>query len=459
LVRFAKSADDREEIVMEGATQLDRSTGSTSAECDVLVIGGGPAGTTVAALLAERGRDVVVVEKAQHPRFHIGESLLPANLPLFDRLGIAEDVRRIGLYKPGAEFVSDLYGKSNMFFFDTATHLVATHSYQVRRATFDQLLFENCRRRGARTVESTRVTDIALAGRERPTVTAVGGDGATMTWRPRFVVDASGRDTVMANKLGLKAANKRNNTAAIFGHFTGVPRRDGAAEGVITIHFIEDGWFWMIPLPDDLMSVGLVGSPALFKNRKQDVDALFWSAVKGAPSVAERMAAAQLTAPLSTTGNYSYTTRTGQGERFLMIGDALTFIDPIFSSGVMIAMASGAMGADAIDQFLSDETRGRPALRAFERSMRRAIAQLSWLIYRINHPVMRYMLMHPSNRFRIRDGLIAVLAGQVFDDDRSRRGSMGLFKLIYYALTVLSRVERLASKRSFLEPPAVKPAA
>src|SRR5262249_2023009 len=161
-----------------------------------------------------------------------GESLLPANLPLFDRLGIGNAVRDIGLYKPGAEFVSDLYGgKSNLFFFANATHLISTYSYQVRRATFDKLLFDNCRARGARTTETIRVPDVDFAGGERPTVSAEGADGARTTWRPRFVVDASGRDTLMANKLGLKTANKRNNTAAIFGHFMGVPRRPGDAEG------------------------------------------------------------------------------------------------------------------------------------------------------------------------------------------------------------------------------------
>ena len=426
----------------------DRVATGSASECDVLVIGGGPAGSTVAALLAERGRDVVVVEKAEHPRFHIGESLLPANLPLFERLGIGAAVREIGLYKPGAEFVSDYYGgKSNLFFFNSVSYLVASHSYQVRRAAFDKLLFETCRRHGARTFENTRVTEIALdgaaAGAERAAVTAVRGDGESVTWHPRFVVDASGRDTVIASKLGLKAVNKRNNTAAIFGHFSGVPRRDGAAEGVITIHLVEDGWFWMIPLPDGLMSVGLVGMPALFKNRKQGIEALFWSTVRAAPSVAERMAAARLTAPLTTTGNYSYTTRTARGERFLLIGDAVTFINPIFSSGVMIAMTSGMLGAEAIDLLLSDAARGRRALRDYERRIRRAVAQLSWLIYRINDPVMRHMLMHPTNRFGMRDGLLALLAGQVFDDGSAIRRPMLLFKLVYYGLRALHRFGQL----------------
>lgn len=422
------------------ATQAESRIESPAGDCDVLVIGGGPAGSTIAALLAERGRDVVVLEKAQHPRFHIGESLLPANLPLFERLGLAEDVHRIGLFKPGAEFVSDRYRKSNLFFFATASHLIASHAYQVRRATFDQLLFENCRRRRARAFENTRVTEVAFPEGERPVVTARRGDGATSVWRPRFVVDATGRDTLLASQLDLKTVNKRNSTAAIFGHFSGVPRRAGAAEGVITIHLVEDGWFWMIPLPDGLMSVGLVGNARLFKNRQGGIEELFWSRVKASPSVSERMAAAALTAPLVTTGNYSYTARRTAGDRFLMIGDAFTFIDPIFSSGVMIAMTSGVLGAEAVDAFLADERRGHRALHRLERQVRRATARLSWIIYRINDPVLRYMLMHPSNHLRMRDGLLSVLAGEIFDSSLATRLRVLAFRAVYYTLKVLGRV-------------------
>lgn len=409
-------------------------------DCDVLVVGGGPGGSTIAALLAERGRDVVVLEKAQHPRFHIGESLLPANLPLFEKLGLAEDVHRIGLFKPGAEFVSDRYRKSNLFFFATASHLIADHSYQVRRAAFDQLLFENCRRRGARSFENMRVTEVTFPEGERPVVTARGGDGATSVWRPRFVVDATGRDTLLASQLGLKTVNKRNSTAAIFGHFSGVPRRPGTAEGVITVHLVEDGWFWMIPLPDGLMSVGMVGNANVFKNREGGIEALFRAQVKASPSVSERMATAVLTAPLATTGNYSYTARRTAGDRYLMIGDAFTFIDPIFSSGVMIAMTSGVLGAEAVDAFLADERRGHRALRRLERQVRQATAQLSWIIYRINDPVLRYLLMHPSNRFRMRDGLLSVLAGEIFGSSLATRLRVLAFRAVYYTLKAIGRV-------------------
>jgi flavin-dependent dehydrogenase len=416
------------------------------AECDALVIGGGPGGSTAAAELAAMGHDVVIVEKARHPRFHIGESLLPANLPLFEQMGLAEEVSRIGVFKPGAEFVSDVYAKSNLFFFASASHLVASHAYHVKRADFDQLLFENCRRRGARAFEGMRVRDVSWGGGGRAEVTAEDEHGAARTWRPRFVVDASGRDTVLASKLRLKDTNKRNNTAAIFAHFHGIDRRPGEAEGVITIHLAEAGWFWMIPLPDRLMSVGFVSGPARLKDRAGGVEALFWSAVKATPSVAARMQQASATGPLTATGNYSYISRTTGDDRYILVGDAFTFLDPIFSSGVMIAMTTGMMAADAVHQVLADAGRGAKALRAYERKVRRATSELAWLVYRINDPVMRFMLMHPNNRFGMRDGLLALLAGQIFEQPLRTRSSMAVFKLVYHALRLSGLYKRGAAE-------------
>ena len=407
-------------------------------ECDVLVVGGGPAGSTIAAFLAQKGRHVVVLEKDRFPRFHIGESLLPLNLPLFERLGVADEVERIGVYKPGAEVISDEHAEATTFRFDHNPYLSIDHSYHVRRADFDKLLLDNSRRLGATALEGTRVSEVELGAEGRPRVTAVGPDGMPSLWFPRFLVDASGRDTLLLRRLGLKRVDKRNNTAAVFGHFRNVPRRNGSAEGMITMHLFQHGWFWMIPLPDDVMSVGMVGTRSFFRTRTEDLDSFFARAVVASPSVAERMMNAEPISSLVATANYSYDSRHYAGDGYILIGDAAAFIDPLFSSGVMMAMSSADFAAGVVDAWLDNRKLGERLMRDYERNVRRGLDSLSWLIYRINTPVLRDIFMASFDLFNTRSGLLSILAGDFYETPRLV-SPLRRLQLAYGCLYLLSK--------------------
>ena len=408
-------------------------------ECDVLVVGGGPAGSTIATLLAQKGRRVVVLEKERFPRFHIGESLLPLNLPLFDRLGVADEVAAIGVYKPGAEVISDEHAEAATFRFDCNPYVNIDHSYHVKRADFDKLLLDNTRRLGATVLEGVRVTEVEFAADARSRIVAAGPDQTPSIWLTRFLVDASGRDTLLLRRLGLKRVDKRNNTAAVFGHFRNVPRLHGSAEGMITMHLFQHGWSWMIPLPDDVMSVGLVGTGFFFKTRTEDLDGFFARAVATSPRLAERMADAKPIGPLVATGNYSYRSRHYGGDGYILVGDAAAFIDPLFSSGVMMAMSCAALAAEVVHAWLDDRELGRKQMRNYERCVRRGLDSLSWLIYRINTPVLRDILMSSFDLFDTRNGLLAILAGDFYSKARLL-SPLRRLQLAYGCLCLLSKL-------------------
>jgi flavin-dependent dehydrogenase len=402
--------------------------------CEVFVIGCGPGGSTIAALLAGRGRDVAVVDKERHPRFHIGESLLPLNMPILERLGVWDELVKIGIRKDAAEFESREAGKTVEFQFSTAFDKRWPHAFQVRRSEFDHMLLQNCAAKGARVYEGARVTSVEFGDPARNADTVVQlqlEDGTKQEWRTRFLVDASGRDTFLAERFAIKRRNRKHASAAIFGHFTNARRNPGSAEGNITIVWFEHGWFWFIPLKDGTTSVGAVCWPAYLKSRKTDPTTFLMQTIAMAPEIADRLKDARLTAPVTATGNYSYTAKRMSGPGYLMVGDAWAFIDPVFSSGVYLAMNSAMLGADVVDAVLEDPARAPALYREFERTIRRGVGSFSWIIYRMTSPVIRKLFMAPRNFLGVQSAVVSLLAGDVFRAGPVRP-RLYLFRVIYY---------------------------
>ena len=402
-------------------------------ECDVLVIGGGPAGSTAATLLAERGYKVTLLEKAHHPRFHIGESLLPANLPLLEKLGVADAVRAIGMEKWGARFVSPVHAHEQTIEFADAWDKSMPMSYQVRRSEFDEILIRNAAQKNADVIEGCQVKEVVfLSDSKGSLVQARHDDGRLESWNTRFVLDASGRDTFLGNRLKMKNSSKKHNSTAIYAHFTGAKRDVGKQEGDITIFWFAHGWFWFIPLTDGLTSIGAVTWPYYLKTRAQKpLDDFFEETIALCPQLAQRLEDARMQTAAEATGNFSYACERTHGDNYLLLGDAFAFIDPVFSSGVMLAMQNAFDGADTVDTCLRHPDQAAAALKKFDQRLRHGPKIFSWFIYRVTNPTMRDMFMNPANPFRVKEALLSVLAGDVYGTTPTRR-SIVIFKVIYY---------------------------
>jgi flavin-dependent dehydrogenase len=414
--------------------------------CDVLVIGGGPAGSTISALLAEQGWNVHVLEKDSHPRFHIGESLLPQSVPMLRRLGVLPDVEKIGIVKYGAELVSHRFGRSQMFHFAKAYDDSQPYAFEVKRAEFDAILARNATQKGARFHEGVRAQRAEFRPGRTSLVYAEDRTGHARTWEARFIVDASGRDTFLSGQLSGKHRSKKHGSAAVFSHFEGVTRLTGLDEGNITAAWLDDGWCWMIPFKDGTMSVGVVCHPDYLKSRRTPLDQFLLDTLRQSPPIAARMERARPLTPAYAAANFSYRRDTMSGDGYLMIGDAFAFIDPVFSSGVHLALNSGTLGAGVVDAFLRGSPEYAVRRKHFERMVRRGIDTFSWFIHRFNQPAFQALFVSPKRPAKIERAVLSLLAGDVFAQSKMRF-PLFLFKVVYYVVFMLNWKENWSVAR------------
>jgi flavin-dependent dehydrogenase len=416
---------------------MGESTSQTE-QCDVLVIGGGPGGSTAAALLARQGHKVIQLEKEHHPRFHIGESLLPMNLPIYERLGVMDKLKAMGVYKPGADFEARNERGYNTYLFARALGESPPHAYQVWRQDFDKMLFDHARECGADGREGNEVTAVEQRG-PRDTLASVKTDtGKTYDIQARYLLDASGRDAFMASKLKIRKKNPKHQSAAIFGHFRDAEFRPGSDKGNISIYNFEHGWMWMIPLPNDVMSVGAVCRPDYLKQRRGRTKEFLFETLQQNRALWERMEKAELIDDeVRVTGNYSYDAKTIGGPGWMLVGDAFVFLDPVFSSGVYLATSGAEQTVALVQEALAHPERERGLQRKLEKRMRSGMRRFAFFIYRFNSPVMRHLFQNPRNDWQIEQGVISMLAGDLFDSWPVKL-RLYLFRVIY-ALNAMGR--------------------
>jgi flavin-dependent dehydrogenase len=416
---------------------------------DVVIIGGGPAGSTAAIRLAEKGYKVTLLEKARHPRFHIGESLLPANLPLFERLGVAPEIRAIGMQKWGAEFVSPWHAVGTQTFeFADAWDKSMPLAYQVRRSQFDEILIRRAATCGAQVVEGCRVRDVEfLSSEEGARIDAEHDDGRKESWEARFVIDASGRDTFLGNRLNTKQRDRKHNSSAMYAHFKGAQRHpDCKRAGNISIFWFDHGWIWFIPLADGATSVGTVVWPHYMKSRNKPLREFFLETLAMCGPLSERLQGAELICDVEATGNYSYTCDRTYGKNFLLVGDAYAFVDPMFSSGVMLAMTTAVSAAETVDTCLREPARAATALKEFDRVSRHGPREYSWFIHRVTNPTMRDLFMDPRNVLRMKEALLGLLAGDIYGNTPIW-SSLRAFKAVYYIASFANLKRSIAAMR------------
>ena len=384
---------------------------------DCVVIGAGPGGSTAAALVAEQGLSTLLLERDKMPRFHVGESLMPEAYWIFERLGIVHDLER-GEFtrKNGVQFVSASDKETKPFIFADHDDRDSNVSWHVQRDKFDNLLYETAYNRGATCSDETRVLDIDVRKKPPHRITVQTADGKEQELSAKVIIDASGQSTMIAGKLGIKEYYPDLKKAAIWGYFDGAIRAGGGKPEVTCILHTEskDAWFWFIPLGDGTVSVGLVGDNDFLLKRGGSPQKTFDTEIKNCPGLQRRLVDATLVGKFNVAKEFSYTTKEQAGDGWVLVGDAGGFIDPIYSSGVYLALKSGMMAGEAVAKALHAGDTSAKHLGSWTREYEEGVKWIRKLVrvfYTKEFSFAGFMKAYPDHA----QNLTNLLIGRVFD--------------------------------------------
>jgi flavin-dependent dehydrogenase len=386
---------------------------------DVVVIGGGPAGSTTSTLIAQKGYRVALFERDRFPRFHIGESLIPQTYGVLKRLNMLEKMKASHFIKKySVQFVNEHGRLSEPFYFVDHKPHESSQTWQVVRQEFDQLMLNNAREHGVEVHEGFRVLEVVFEGDRAVGVRVVGEDGIEREVRASVVVDASGQSSLILDRLKLREWDPVLKKAALWTYWQGAHRDTGKDEGATLVVQTKGkkGWFWYIPLHNDIISVGVVASfEHLFKDRaEKDHEAIYFEEVERCPGVKSRIASAKRVGPFRAAKEYSYRSKKAAGDGWVLVGDAFGFLDPLYSSGVLLALTSGSMAADAVAEGLAKGDTSAAQLGKWEGEFTRGMDRMRRLVceYYDGFSFGRFVKRYPHLKGHVTDLLI----GDLFKD-------------------------------------------
>jgi len=389
---------------------------------DCIVIGGGPSGSTVATLVADAGHKVLVIERTKFPRFHIGESLMPETYWTFERLGMLPKLKDSDFVKKySVQFVTASGRESQPFYFDERDPRECSQTWQVLRSRFDEMLLDNAAEHGATVWQEANVNEILLEPSETDDLPKATGvivtrkGEAPRRINAKVVVDATGTSAMLSKKLNIRKGDPNLRKVAIFAHYKGCTRDPGKNGGATLVLSTKqnDGWFWYIPLPDDITSVGVVGDLTRLANKMSTPEKTLDEEIANCAGLEHRMKDAQRVGEVHVISDYSYRSSRCAGDGWVLVGDAFGFLDPMYSSGVFIALKSGEMAADTINEALASGKPDALNLSKWGDQLTDGMQTIRKLVYAFYTPGFSFGKFIRANPDRV-DDVTAILVGDVF---------------------------------------------